>query len=61
VTQRFSGAAAWGAVDGAVDELLKGLEVTLYSRFSTVLDERQNTQHSPCSFFRGEDLLYQNF
>jgi hypothetical protein len=59
VIKGCSGAAARDAVDGAVNELLKELEVTLYSRFSTVLYERQNTQNSPRSFFRGEDLLYQ--
>jgi hypothetical protein len=54
-------AAAGRVVDGAVDELLKELEVTLYSRFSPHRYERRNTQHPPRSFFRGEDLLYQNF
>ena len=54
-------AAAGRVVDGAVDKLLKELEVTLYSRFSHLIYDRRNTQHSSRSFFCREHLLYQIF
>jgi hypothetical protein len=55
--QTVFGAFAGNAVDGVVDELLKGLEVTLYSRFFTERYERQNNHHSLRSFFFGKSFI----